>query len=74
MGFKPPKPPQIPKPVTIDKSKIENDADIMARRLSLRKGYASSIATSPSGAPNFGANAAVPGLAPGGSPTLGSGQ
>lgn len=71
MGFKVPKPPKIPKPVTIDRSKIDNDADILARRLSLRKGYAATIGTSQSGAPNFGANAQAPSLAPGGSATLG---
>ena len=71
MCFKAPKPPRIPEPVTINRDKIGNDADILARRLSLRKGYAASIATSPSGAPNFGSNAQAPSLAPGGTTTLG---
>lgn len=72
MCFKKPKFPKPPVPVTINREKIGNDADILARRLALRKGYASTIATSQSGASNFGANAQAPGLAPGGSSSLGS--
>lgn len=71
MCFSAPKIKDPPKPVTIDKSKIESEADITARRLSLRKGYAASIATSPTGVSNFGATAQAPGLAPGGSANLG---
>lgn len=74
MCFKAPKVPKIPKPVTIQRDKIDNDADILARRLQVRKGYAASIGTSPAGAPGFGANAQAPALAPGGSSTLGGGS
>lgn len=72
MCFKAPKVKDPPRPVAIDQSKVESEGDLLGRRLSVRRGYAASIATSPSGASNFGQAAQVPGLAPGGSPTLGS--
>lgn len=74
MCFRAPKAPKPPKPPPPpDPRAAEFDAEQQRRRIMARKGYAASIATSPTGVANFGQSSQTPSLSSGSAKQLGVG-
>ena len=64
-----PKPPLPPLPPS--RNAADDAADALRRRLAVRKGYAASVKSGPSGALDFGKNSQIPGLSAGGASVTG---